>query len=761
MDAPNSVDAKAIEAHLRLLFGYEAEGYVCLRGIGEKGTAREGVFREDIFLEPNVLGWPAFVASIIHHATRWGQHDVASFVVPCTLKADRGTAENCQTFRTLCADFDTGDTDAKLHWITLECGPPDMVVLSGGVTEEGKAKRHAYWSIKPTEDVAKVVAVRDAIARKVGADIQFGFGVDGNPYGRAHQPIRLAGSIHGKNGVRKPVRIEALVEDAYEGADLATYAEVMERVVPSPWALAEKVAQVGAMFRPEGGDMSDVLTTDVAAGAEGGETRWSAFTRVAGHYIHVARKGDMSIDEAKAAAEGWMLAHMDPPWPAGRFASEWQGLVRKDISGHGPFPKPEAPIAKPETGGILAWAAHRWSLGASPKRQFLVDKLILAGKHHLLVAEGGAGKTFLCLDLALKISSPKPSDDWCGQPITRKGKAVIITTEDDQDELHIRLNDLDPDGSRRREAGDDLIILPTINTGGSFAVVEHDARTGEAKASRKWVELMDMLRQVKPDVVVIDTLNSVLHGEENSATVINEFIRFASQISGELGSATIFTHHIRKQGEEPIRGIDGMKAAIRGSSALPAAFRAVLGIWACADYDRRMTAMGLKPRRGSLWKLGVLKANNPEMYEGEKTLLRSESGLLVDVTANDSYSLVNLSERHAWLLAAITLAARAGHPYSNEGKNAKSGLYRRRAELPPLLRQTGAHEFAGIVEELLMNKAVVVAASKGSKSKTWLDIPTGPIATDSAGAELNAGAYQPQDWDLFQFDEVTKQIARK
>ena len=120
-----------------------------------------------------------------------------------------------------------------------------------------------------------------------------------------------------------------------------------------------------------------------------------------------------------------------------------------------------------------------------------------------------------------------------------------------------------------------------------------------------------------------------------------------------------------------------------------------------------------------------------------------------------------MGNSHRRICGVNTLAARAGHPYSNEGKNAKSGLYRRRSELPTLLRQTGAHEFAGIVEELLMNKAVVVAASKGSKSKTWLDVPNGPIATDSVGAELNAGAYQPDDWESFQFDEVTKQIARK
>ena len=163
MDAHNAVDAKAIEAHLRLLFGYEAEGYVCLRGIGEKGTAREGVFREDIFLEPQVLGWPAFVASVLHHSTRWGQHDVASFIVPCTLKADRGTAENCNVFRTVCADFDTGDTDAKIAYASEHLGEPHMVVLSGGITEDGKAKRHAYWSVNPDLPVAEIVAPRRPI----------------------------------------------------------------------------------------------------------------------------------------------------------------------------------------------------------------------------------------------------------------------------------------------------------------------------------------------------------------------------------------------------------------------------------------------------------------------------------------------------------------------------------------------------------------------------------------------------------------------
>lgn len=748
------VDGKAVEAHLSLLFGANPQGFVCLRGIGEKGTAREGVFREDIFLEPSRLGWDDFVKSIVTHAKRWGQHDVATFVVPCTLRDAKGTAENCDVFRTVCADFDTGDTEAKLAYAAKHIGEPNFVVLSGGMTEEGTMKRHAYWCIPPGFKVADVVAMRDGIARKVGADIQFGLGVDSNPYGRAHQPIRVAGSIHGKSGVRRVVAIERSITGIIEGLF-----ERIHLMPPSEWAVQEATEKAGAMFKPEG-STADVLTTDVAAGAEGGETRWSAFTRVAGHYLHVARKGDMSVDDAKQATHGWMLAHMDPPWPDSRFENEWSGLLRKDISSHGPMQEPEKPIIQ-EGQGLAVWATHRWSLGDPPSRQFLVSKLVLAGKHTLLVAEGGAGKTFLMLDLALKVASRREGDTWCGMPVTRRGAAVILTTEDDKDELHIRLSDMDKDCSRRKDAGDNFIILPTINSGGSFSIVEKDPRTQEARPSRKWLEFFNLLKQTNNlQLVVIDTLNAVLHGEENSATVTNEFVRVASQVCGDLGAALIVIHHIRKQGDEPIRNAEQMKAAIRGSSALPSAFRANLGVWHCSDYDRRMKGLGLAPKRGALWKMAVLKANNPEMYDGERTLLRSESGLLVDVTDRDKFNDINFMEREAWLIAAVTLAARNGHPYSIEGKNAKSGLYKRRGELPPILRSVGPGEFAHLVDNMLLAKTLVAAAAKGGKDKKWLDLPNGPIASDEAGAEISSGAYDGPEWDNYTYDKELRQVIK-
>src|SRR3546814_16110809 len=91
--------------------------------------------------------------------------------------------------------------------------------------------------------------------------------------------------------------------------------------------------------------------------------------------------------------------------------------------------------------------------------------------------------------------------------------------------------------------------------------------------------------------VIVDTLNATLHGEENSAAVIQEYVRAIAPICGELGAAFVVTHHIRKQGKEPIRDLDDMNEASRGSTALQAAVRMVLGFGHATDDPRAGTSV--------------------------------------------------------------------------------------------------------------------------------------------------------------------------
>jgi hypothetical protein len=743
---------KSIKEHLSVIFGrLPKTGYVCVRGIGEKGTDGEGTFRDDKFIDLSLNNgdMDSLVGEVSRHVARWNEHGRASFIVPAILSQPKGSSENVEEFRSLVVDLDAGDIDGKQAFLEKHIGVPTAVVLSGGEID-GMRKRHLYWSLNhPCRDIEEVVMLRDELARKGGGDMQFGLGVDSNRFGRAHQPVRIAGSTHNKNNVKTPVSIDLKRDASVYGLQL-----LKDRIMLSGMHDGSPVGlRSDDIFKPERAAVD--LTEKVYEGGEGEKNRWSQFSRVCGHYMRVARRGDISIEEAKDGVLGWVETSMVPPWPVQRSEREWNALLQRDMANHGPFPEPIKPMVEGGE-GLEVWAAHRWSMSEKPKRKFIVENLILSAKHQLLVAEGGAGKTFLMLDLAIKVSSFEPGDnlEWCGSKIKEGGTVVILTTEDDKDELHIRLHDIDPE-NRRERAGDKLIILPTINSGGAFSIVETDRATGEARASRRWAEFMALLRRL-PDLklVVVDTLNSTLHGEENSATVINEFVRVASQVCGELGAALMLTHHIRKQGDEPIKSVDDMKASIRGSSALPSAFRSVIGIWHCPDYDRRLTGLGLTPKRGLLWKMAVIKANNPEMLQTERTLLRGDVGLLMDVTAQDQFSVINIGERHAWLALAIERAANELHPFSIEGKNAKSGLYKRRNELPHVLRNIGPGEFLHIVDELLQRKVIVAASAKGGKDKKWLDVPTGPIATDEEGATLASGAYHHPNWDDWVYDKA-------
>ena len=764
--------------HIDFIFDpvqFEPGQFVCLRGIGEKDTPKEGSFREEFFFQPSVE--PKWKDKAIEHCRRWGQHQVASFIVPCVLREPKATAANVSVFTTLVADFDSGNTDERMGWLADNLGTPDLVVESGGTTDAGTPKRHVWYRIEPTSDIEGVINVRHELASKTGADLMLGRGVDSNPLGRSHQPVRLAGTIHGKGGSPKPCRIEWSM-----GSDMQcpTHVSVMSAIKSAPetpWRpVPAKVDNViRGLFGPETTNAADMkpvdLKTDVHAGGNV-TTRFSEFNRVAGHYIHCARRGEMSVTEAYDALGGWVSAHMIPPWPENKVRSEWDALVRQDIIAKGSM---SATAQTAQTGTSISsqngislpanllqeWAAHRWITDPVPEHDVLVEGLVLKGEPHLFVGEGGSGKTFLLADLALKVAAMGVGDkfEWLGQKIKTGGTAVLILCEDSKVEMHRRIKQLDK-GGLIRAAGDRLIVLPMTVLGGAFPLSERDFKTGAAVTSARWRQMLDMMKALPepPALVAIDTLNSVSHGDENSNIIISEMMREAHRVCGEMGAALVINHHIRKS-NEPLRSLADLRNAIRGASAIPSYFRINFGMFSASDYERRMRAMGLTPKRGALWKFGVVKANIHGLLESERTLLRDGIGLLQDVTDKDPYAIVNISERLAWLVYAIRAAASALHPYGLGGKNAANGLYKRRTELPPILRGVGWKEFANLIEEALQRGHIVPCAVRGSKSKTYLDIEGGELASDESGAVIAAGAYASvPDWDELYFDGDSGEI---
>ena len=796
LDRQQLVDDESVDTYLRTLFQntrWKPNSFINARGIGEKGTDREGMFQEDCWAQPGVAklsegqdGDDILVRDVTGWVRVWAMHNVASYIVPAVLKEARGVSAAVESFPAVLVDLDSGDTVAKAKYLGEHLGQPTMVVYSGGTTDANTPKLHLYWVLdEPCEDIPRVVDMRHELARKIGGDLTMGRGVDSNPYGRAHQPIRIPGSVHAKgdhpNVVRLGQHIGACV-------DVDIFAESIRRMPDSPWVIEDNKAgatagatgfDFGVEKNHRRSDPAQALTTKVYEGAED-KTRWSQFNQVAGHKIRLVRDGTITLDEAREQVHGWVLDMMVPPWPAARVDKEFRALCAKDEANRGPFPvatvDPEraASIVSDESGalGLREWATSRWAGDEDvPVRKFLVDGLILAGKPHLLVAEGGAGKTFAMLDLCMKVASRGEGEtmEWMGKPVVGEpGTVVMLTTEDDRDELHIRLAGIDKDG-RRFSAGDRLIVVPAVSTKrGAFTFGDRDRATGNVVPSAGWREFLQLLEEL-PDLrlVVIDTLNTTLHGEENSATVVNEYAKLVAPVCGRLGAALVVTHHIRKQDPKfPIKTTDDMAAAVRGSSALPAAFRVVLGLWHCSDFGRLMQALGETPRPKFLWRFGVLKANNPQMAPGVSYLLRGPDGPLVDVTARMSAALGDENaQRRAWLLAGVEAAASAGVPYIMAGKDAAGGVYGRRAELHPAVRGLGRIKLQELVDGLIDDGQLVVRqvewrdARGRMKPYPTLDVRGGRFdKRDPERAEFGTGWDVP-DWEGgWSFDPTTGEI---
>lgn len=778
--AAKLVSTDQIVEFFRCLFGsvsWSSSAHICLRGIGEKGTHQEGVARSDNFFEPS-LADPT--DRIINCAEIWARNQIACFVVPAVLKAQKGTAENVSLMTNLVVDLDSGDTNAKLEFLRHHIGEPSMIIRSGGVTEDGHPKRHIYFVLnEPTDDIKKSIFLRDMIARKCGGDISMGLGVDGNPYGRAHQPVRVAGSVHSKNGVSSACKIE-------KSSSGATYSfETLEQQIHQcpvgPWGV--NVPQTGkqlpgidtsSLFSPESGyghvGAKESLKTEVHENGTD-RTRWGEFNKVAGLHISMARRGELTMRQALDNTIGWALSMMKPPWPENRLINEFESLLSHDIRQHGPMPEPEKPIIEEEQRisegglGLKMWAAHRWVTEPKPDHKFIVKDLVIKGEPHLFVAQGGSGKTFQVADLAMKIAAfDKDKDEhWFGQKILMGGTAVLVLCEDSQTEMHRRLLEIN-ENDRIKKSADRLIVLPMTRLGGAFPLVEIDFRTGESRPSKRWMEMLALLREI-PDLclVCIDTLNSVSHGDENSALAIGQMMREAHRVCGELDAALVVNHHVRKASkDQKIASLEDLNSAIRGSSAISSYFRINFGMFACVDYVRRMKAMGLKPERNCLWKFGVAKANIHGLLKGERTLLRGQKGLMEDVTSRDVFAEENYQERCAWLVAACRIAAQKGHPYTTGGKNAASGLYRRRAELPVAIRHLGEYELPRLLSLSMENGELIGCSVRGSKSKQYLDVPTGPLATENAGAEINSGAYtDAPDWSRYTYCEALNAVTEK
>lgn len=305
----------AVEDLLRfteLVFGY-CEGQVAVRMLRETGTPDAPP--RSLFLSANGDLQGKIAAQVIPAA----KDTRGLYVVPCTVK-DPGNARADNLFQTcvIPCDLDHGDIAAKQAHLERHLGPASMVVLSGGRTEQGQSKRHLYWRLNEAcrgTDLDKVVEMRLRIIAAVAADRAFE---------KLTQPIRVAGSIHGKNGKQTPVQIEAVRAREYDLDELLEAAMLMP--------LLPGLTPSNATPQPNRPMVSfeERQTRQVRAGGADVENRYEAISGTIGHWIRQVRLGNVTLEDSKQAVADYNVAMVVPPWEADRIAREFDALLALD-----------------------------------------------------------------------------------------------------------------------------------------------------------------------------------------------------------------------------------------------------------------------------------------------------------------------------------------------------------------------------------------------------------------------------------------------
>lgn len=286
------------------------------------------------------------------------------------------------------------------------------------------------------------------------------------------------------------------------------------------------------------------------------------------------------------------------------------------------------------------------------ERTYLVEDLIPLGLPGVLASPGGVGKTFMLMDLAMKVSLMLEEDapTWMGHRIRKHGRSVLFLGEDDALEVSRRMASLDP-SHRRLFMGEGMTIIsiPELPHALTFGVKKYDALefTPEAHAWREVLtsELPEVILGYRDlALVVIDPLQSFFDwrfDEDNIAA--DRAMKWAQSIAVASGASVIFTHHLRKDdgGMHVPTNPQSAVGKIRGASNVVNSARFAIPIWR-PNEDIAETVMAklheVDPdrfdpsRNNSLFMAGLGKENFGGDVSTHWLHRNKDNGLLEDVT---------------------------------------------------------------------------------------------------------------------------------
>lgn len=191
---------------------------------------------------------------------------------------------------------------------------------------------------------------------------------------------------------------------------------------------------------------------------------------------------------------------------------------------------------------------------AVPERQWLVPDLIPDRTVTLLSGDGGTGKSLLALQLA---AAAVLGQKWLGHDV-KPGPALVISAEDDEDELHRRFSAILAKADAPFSRMGDLVFRSLAGEDAVLGAAQ--TRNGLIKPTPLFEELEAEAARLRPVVIVLDTLADLFGGSEIDRVQTRQFIGILRGLSLRCECASVLLAHPSVAGMQSGTGLSGSTA---------------------------------------------------------------------------------------------------------------------------------------------------------------------------------------------------------
>lgn len=193
-----------------------------------------------------------------------------------------------------------------------------------------------------------------------------------------------------------------------------------------------------------------------------------------------------------------------------------------------------------------------------PPVEWLWEPWIPRGMLSLLGAWQGTGKSWFALELARIVTQGQTWPD--GAPLISRGSAIYVEAE------AVPRITVDRIRSMNINAGSIYPLLPD-----NFGMLDLTARTWQDR-------LTDMVDQIKPQLVIIDSLTNVSEAGQNSVEDVKNLLMYLVRLADFANCGMVVIHHLRKPagGQLTLPGVSIHD--FRGSGHITAMARTIMGL---------------------------------------------------------------------------------------------------------------------------------------------------------------------------------------